>query len=57
MNEAKDRPNECSELELIGIMKDMTDREKRVGNLLLRIAQKLKDLETRIEKLEGQNNE
>lgn len=43
--------------ELIGLVKDMQEREKRVGNLLLKIAKKLNDLESRIEKLEGQDDE
>lgn len=43
--------------ELIGLVKDMQDREKRVGNLLLKIAKKLNNLELRIEKLEGRDDE
>lgn len=39
------------------LIKDMQDREKRVGNLLLKIAKRLNDLESRIEKLEGQDDE
>ena len=43
--------------ELIGVVKDMQDREKRVSNVLLKIIKRLNDLEIRIEKLEGRDDE
>ena len=45
------------ERELIGLVKDMQDRERRMHRLLEKIILRLKDLEARVEKLEGHNNE